>query len=185
MPTKKKAAPVKASSGRVIKVDFTGVETGGGRPRIPAGDYGFRIKAVKTGKSDNGPYLNFHMLAIQGDKRGLKKVIQHTCSLLKQSLWNLRQVLEACGKQVPSSIVNIPLDKLVGLELAGTVMDDEPYQGRIKSIITAFFPLSDLGNTSDTGDELEEAGELDDAEESGEMEEEVEEEASDAEELFS
>jgi len=75
--------------------------------------------------------------------------------------------------QVPSKAVKIDTNKLVGKECAGTVVDDE-YEGKKKSIISAFFPMSDLGKTSNTGDELESAGEEAEGEEVEEKEEETE-----------
>jgi hypothetical protein len=143
---------------RIISVDFTGVEVGGGSVHIPEGDYGLKIKEVKgkKGEESGKNYLAMIFEVIQGDKKGLKKLLRHSCSLQKQSLWNLRNLLEACGKQTPAKAIKIDLDKMVGLECAGTVVDDE-YEGRKKSIISAFFPLEDLGNTTESGDELEEA----------------------------
>ncbi len=168
----------KATTGkRVITVDFTGVETGGGRIRIPEGDYGLEISKVepKKGEDSGKPYLSLSFKVFKGDKRGVGKVLTgHSCSLQTQSLWNLRQLLEACGKQVPSKAVKIDLDKMVGYQCAGTVIDDE-YEGKKKSIISAFFPLSDLGKTSSTGDDLEEAGEETEEEQEEEKAEEEEE----------
>jgi hypothetical protein len=165
------------TGGRTITVDFTGVETGGGRIRIPEGDYGLRIKKIVEKKAESGkPCLFIDFEVIQGDKRGLKKVLTgHSCSLQPQSLWNLRNLLESCGKQVPSKAVKLDLDKMVGSECAGTVTDDE-YEGRKKSVISAFFPISDLGKTSESGDELEATDDT---------EEEPTEEESEEESLFS
>lgn len=163
---------------RVILVDFTGVESGGGRIRIPQGDYGLRIHKVvgKKGTDSGKPYLAIDFEVIKGDKRGLKKILTgHSCSLQAQSLWNLRNLLESCGKQVPSKAVKLDLDKMPGYECAGTVVDDE-YEGKKKSVISAFFPMSDLGKTSDSGDDLEEA--------TTETEEESAEETTEEEELF-
>lgn len=152
----------------VIVVDFEGVESGGGRPKVPESDYALKLKTIKqkTGEESQKPYLDCGFELSQGPKKGNGKVIQHSFSLQKKSLWNLKNFLEATGKQVPSKALKITLSKLVGLECAGTVIDDAPYENKIKSVISAFFPLADLGSTSD-GDELEEAGE--------EVEEEVEE----------
>jgi hypothetical protein len=183
MAVKKKAAAPTTSKGTVISVDFTGVETGQGRVRVPENDYGLKIKTVKhkTGEDSGKPYLDLGFEIIKGEKKTLGKVLQHSCSLQKQSLWNLRNLLEACGKQVPAKAVKIDLAKLSDLTCAGTVIDDE-YEGRKKSVISAFFPLADLGKTSDTGDELEEAAEEETAEE--EVEEAAEEVEEESEELF-
>lgn len=164
---------------RVVTINFEGVESGGGRVRVPEGDYGLKIVKVvsKTGEESKKPYLSIDFKLTKGDKKGVGKTLTgHSCSLQKQSLWNLRNLLESCGKQVPSKAVKIDLDKMVGWECAGTVIDDQPYEGKIKSIISAFFPISDLGKTSSNGDELETAG--------GSEEPEAEAEADDTEELF-
>jgi hypothetical protein len=143
---------------RLITVNFEGVESGVGSVHIPEGDYGLKIKEIKgkKGEESGKNYLALLFEVTQGDKKGLKKVLRHSCSLQKQSLWNLRNLLEACGKQTPAKAIKIDLDKMIGLECAGTVIDEE-YEGKKKSVITAFFPLEDLGNTSESGAELEEA----------------------------
>src|SRR6185437_9740181 len=104
--------------------------------------------------------------------------------------------LEACGKTVPSKAVKLNVSGLIGLECAATVIDED-YQGKPKSVISAFFPLDDLGSTSNSGEELDEAtseteeeteeigGEEESEETEEASEEEATEEASDEEELFS
>jgi hypothetical protein len=163
---------------RIITVDFTGVEVGGGMVHIPEDDYGLRIVGVKgkKGEESGKNYLAIQFKVFKGNKRGIGKTLPHSCSLQKQSLWNLRNLFEACGKQTKAAAVKIDLDKMIGLECAGSVIDDE-YEGRKKSVITAFFPLEDLGKTSDTGDGLEAEEEEAEKEAEEEAEKEVEEEA--------
>lgn len=179
---KKGAAPAKATSGgtRTVSVNFEGVEVGVGRVHIPEGDYGVKVSKVALKKSEaEKPYLLFSFKVIKGDKKGMGKSLAHNCSLQVQSLWNLRNLIESTGRPVPSKTVKLDLDKMVGWECACTVIDEE-YEGKQKSVISAFFPLSDLGKTSSSGDELEEATE---EEEEG-TEEETTEEESEEEELF-
>jgi len=174
---------------RILKVDFTGVESGGGRPHIPEGDYGVEITKIlaKKGEDSGKPYLEFKLKVIKGPKRGIGKVLTDTASMQKQSLWHLRQILESCGLSVPSKAVKIDIDKLIGKKMGITATDDE-YEGKKKSIVGAVFPFKDLGKTSDDGDDLEEATETEEEEEeeSGEEseeesgEEEVEEEEEEA-----
>jgi len=158
---------------RIITVDFTGVDTGSKFVRVPASDYGLKLTAIKEKKGEESgkPYLMATFEITAGNKRGLKKSLGHNFSLQKQSVWNFRNFIEACGKPTPAKALKIDLDKLIGLECAGTVMDDQPYEGKIKSIISAFFPLDDLNNTSETGEELEDAfGEETEGEEEEELE---------------
>lgn len=161
---------------RVIEVDFAGVEAGVSYVRVPESDYALEItKAIhKKGKESEKPYLALTFKLSKGPKKGNGKELTVTFSLQKQSLWTLRNLLEACGKQVPAKAIKLSLDKMVGWECAGTAVDDE-YEGRKKSTISAFFPLDDLGNTS-SGDDL---GEGEEEEESGK------EESGEEDELFS
>jgi len=168
---------------RMLSVDFNGVEAGGTSAVVPEGDYGFKITKVVSKKSNAGnPCLNFSLKVISGNAKGMNKVLLHNCTLTKNSLWNLRNLLEAAGKAVPAKAIKIDLDKLVGLTLAGTVIDDE-YKGRKKSTISAFFPMSDLASeaegdsdsedTESSDDEETESTESDESEESGDEEEEI------------
>jgi hypothetical protein len=164
---------------RPISVDFTGVEVGFSSVRIPEGDYGLKIMKVvqKKAQSSGNPCLVFALKTISGPKAGLGKTIPHNCTLTKASLWNLRNLLEATGKQIPSKALKIDLDKLIGLTLAGTAVDGE-FEGKKKTDFAAFFPIADLNP------EPEEGGEAVEGEEELEGGEESAEESEEAEELF-
>jgi hypothetical protein len=165
----------------VVSVNFEGVESGGSFTHIPEGDYAFKIARViqKKGKDSGNAYLLFTLKVTQGNPKGLNKSIPHTCTLTKNSLWNLRNLLEACGKTIPSKAIKIDLDKLVNLTLAGSVVDDE-YEGKKKSVVAAFFPISEL---VEEGKEKEVEGDSTETEEAGEETAEGE-SAEDEEELF-
>lgn len=174
MPKKKKKVAKKAGGkGTVITVDFTGVESGMG-VRVPEGDYALKIaKAVlKRGKESQEKYIEFQMEITKEKYKGKK--LRYTCSLQKQSLWNLRNLIEACGHTAPSKAVKLPLAKMVGWECGGSVVDTQ-YENRIRSEIAALFPSSQLEEegTTDKEETFEEAN--------GEEEETTEEEP---EELF-
>lgn len=164
----------------LITVNFEGVESGGGFVHIPEGDYGFKVTKVvqKTGESSGKPYLLFTLKAIKGNPKGLNKNVPHTCSLSKNSLWNLRNLLEAAGKTIPSKAIKIDLDKLVGMEMGASIVDDE-YEGKKKSVVAGFFPMDELVDTGKSKDKEEETEESD-SEESGDSAEATDEE----EELF-
>lgn len=166
-----------AGKGGVIAVDFTGVESGGAPSvHIPEGDYGFKIQKVvqKKGKDSGEPYLLFSLKVTKGHPKGIGKVVPHNCSLQTKSLWNLRNLIEATGKEVPSKSLKLNLDNMpTWPELAGTVIDDE-YNGKKKSVISAFFPVADLSTAPPKGDaEGEESGAESPADEPNEEEEEL------------
>lgn len=163
----------------VINVNFEGVEAGMNYVHIPEGDYALEVKKVvqKTGEASGKPYLLFSLKVTAGNDKGINKVIAHSCSLTKNALWNLRNLLEAAGKTIPAKAIKIDLDKLIGLKMAGTVIDDE-YDGKKKSIVSAFFPTSELstesgGSKKDEPDVTEAEGETETAEGGDEEAEEL------------
>ena len=161
----------------VISVNFEGVEGGSNFTKIPEGDYAFKITKVvqKTGENSGKPYLLFTLKATSGPAAGVNESILHTCSLTKNALWNLRNLLEAAGKTIPAKAIKIDLDKLTGLTLAGSVVDDE-YGGKKKSVIAAFFPLSELATSAVKKDDEEDASDPLSGSEEGEEESTEEEE---------
>jgi hypothetical protein len=186
--TKPAAKPTAKPTGKQteITVDFSGVETGSFGVHIPEDEYKFQItKVVKKKGSDSGePYLLFTFKAIDGNKKGIGKSLPHTCSLQAKALWNLKQVIESCGKAVPSKAVKLVIEKMVGWECAGTVVDDE-YNGKKKSVISAFYPVADFQAPGSEMEEPEEEGTEEEEEEGTEEETTEEEETGEEEELFS
>lgn len=162
--------------GRIVSVNMEGVESGGGSVRIPEGDYGFKVTKVIKKTGDKGDYLRISLKAQAGPAKGIGKTLDHICSLTKNSLWNLRNLMEAAGKAVPSKAIKIDLDKMVGWTLAATVVDDT-YKNKPKSSIAAFFPLADLGKAEETEETEEDTeSESDDTESESDDTEEAEEE---------
>jgi hypothetical protein len=166
-----------------ITVDFTGVESGGGFQHVPEGDYVFKVTKIKqgVGETSKKPYLLFSLKAIKGTKKGLNKTIAHNCSLQKNSLWNLRNLLEAGGKTVKSSAMNIDLDKLIGMEVGATCVDEE-FEGKQKSVVATFFPAKEYQEESEVSsdtkaleqpDEEEDETTPEDEEETNDEEEEL------------
>lgn len=155
-----------------MSVDFSGTEARRGRRRasyVKPGDYAAKVVNVSKGKSaeKKTPQVTFELAITNGKSKGSR--LYHDCNLLPQSLWVLRNMLEACGVKVPSKKVTIDFDRLKGKELAITVEDDE-YEDRTRSRVVDTFPLADLK-------EMEEEEEIDEEEEEeGESEEEEEEE---------
>lgn len=131
----------------VLSVDFSNVKEGGGGVRMPENDYHLKIASVKEDISEKS---GNPMLVIQFgfvDKKAAKKAggtIRENFVLQEKSLWKLRDLLEAVGVKVPKRTVQIPIKKLVGKELGGTIVDDEPYNGRIKSKIADYMTLDDF-----------------------------------------
>jgi len=136
----------KKRSGKIISVDFTGVET---KQIIPDGDYAVKVKEVTEETGDKGKYLNWVLDITTGEFKG--KRVYYITSLTKQSLWNLRAVLEAMGLDVPKSKMNLDIKSYAGLEM-GVSVETEKYKGRMKNVVVDTYNLED----SDEGEEEDE-----------------------------
>lgn len=156
MPSK-----ISGTKPKKLTVDFTGVEAGGGRVRVPEGDYLFKIAdyELRHKKDDESSrYIQWSLEILKGPG-GTGKRIRYITSLKPEALFNLRNMLTDAGFKVPSKSVDVPLEKVIGRQIAGTVIDDE-YEGKIKSVVDNLFPAADFESLSgkageDNGDEDE------------------------------
>jgi len=161
---------------RKTVVDFTGVNANSGRVRIPEGDYPVVVKGVKheTSKAGN-PMLVWEFEITEGKHKG--KVLRDRTVLQENSLWKLKQLLEAMGITVPSKRVALDLARYPGMELGVTAVDDE-YDGRISSKV-ADYVSADVFEEEDEEEEEEEAPPKSKAKKSKKRQDEDEEEIED------
>jgi hypothetical protein len=124
----------------VITIDFKGVE--GKRTVIPEGDYTFRVDEVTREMGDKGEYLAWVFQVEEGERKGAK--VWYNTSLTPQSLWNLRNLLETLGVEIPEGPLDIDLTELVELTVGGTVVHEE-WQGKDRARIADFFPVEEEG----------------------------------------
>jgi hypothetical protein len=160
----------KASSD-TLTVDFSGVEERKGGKHFKPGDYAVKVvKATnQVTKEKKTPQISFELQFIDGPYKGSKCF--HNCNLLPQSLWVLRNMLEAIGIEIPKKRVKLDLPKCTGKKLAVTIEDDE-YDGKVRSRVVDTFPLSEL--VADEADEDEELDEDDDDEDEDDEDEDDE-----------
>jgi len=143
----------KIDSNDYVIVNFKGV---GSRNIVAVGDYRAMVSKVTKGISKPGnPKLDWIFTVSAGPEEG-HRFMPYTTSLMKQSLWNLRAVLEALGVEVPETDLQIVFSELKGLEL-GLSIEHETYQKRVKERIVDLFPLEELGEEGE--EEEEEEGE--------------------------
>lgn len=97
------------------------------------------------------------------------------CKLQANQLWKVRNLAIAAGISVPKKKIKLDPNKLIGKSIAVTLEDDE-YDGKTKSVISATFPLSELDDDDNEPDDEEDDEEDEDEEETDEEEEDDEEE---------
>lgn len=158
-------------------LDFTGVKDNAGmfRPRRrPEGDYYARITAVAdhTSKDDNEGWV--FTIQIHGDGRAS---YPYYCNFDPKQLWKARNLAIAAGIKVPAAKVKMDPQKLVNRDI-GVALEDDEYEGRVKSTIAAVFPVAELtdplnspGGKSSTKAKSRQAEDDDDEDEDDEEEE--------------
>lgn len=124
-------------------IDFTNVKDRGQfNPRhLPEGIYTAKITAftdsvAKSSGNDMWTYtiqLTDHPSAIY----------PYRCTLTAESLWKIRNLLIACGIEVPKKRLNVDPERPVGKDVIVELEDDE-YEGRPKSNVLNVYHIDDL-----------------------------------------
>lgn len=150
----------KAKAGQVIIPMSREVKGSGGGARLAEGDYLATVKKVtkETSKEEGNPYLKW-LFDVEG-----KSVADNT-TLTDKSLWKLRQLLEAMGMKVPDTDFPLTLKKYKGKEVGVTLVDDEPYNGRIKSTVAEYMDPKVIGQDDVDDDDEDEDEDDNDLEE--------------------
>ena len=130
--------PAKKTS---INVDFSDTESSA---VLPESDYLLKVADVEVRTSENSgaDYLSFTMEVAEGEFEGKK--VYHNCSLQPQALFNLRNLLEALGLEVPQGAMDLDPADLIDMT-CGVSIQHETYEGKTKARPVEFFPEEDLG----------------------------------------
>lgn len=145
----------KKSKGATV-VDFSKEvehEGGGGRwlKRVPESDYVFTLKSIEETRAKSGnKMLVMIFMGKEGQVRNQQ--LRDRFVLLPQSLFKLRQLLEAMGKEVPKRGITINHKELIGTDVGITVRDGDEYEGKIRSEAGDYIPVEDvMSNGADPG----------------------------------
>lgn len=153
------------------EVDFGAIEdNGGGRVRVPEGNYRVKFKSVTYGTSQAGnPMFTWVLVGTEGKLKG--KELKEYTALTTKALWKLRDMMEATTGKAPGGKVNTRklLDHckkhMVGKEVGVTLEDDEYVDDKGKSHISS--KVSDYLSLEDLSDDVpEDDAEIEDDEES-------------------
>ena len=120
------------NKGNKVSVNFKGVE--GKRKVAEDGEHLGEVVEVTKEKGEKAPYLKW-VVELDDDEG---KVYINT-SLSKDSLWNLRGLLEALGEEVPDDEMDIDLEEMQGKRL-GVITERETYQGKPQAKVVDYFP---------------------------------------------
>lgn len=148
-------------------MDFTNVKDSGRfAPRHrPAGDYLMKIIAVDDHTSGKGNEGWVFTCVVAKEARNARPATYPIyCNAEEDQAWKVRKLFVACGKPVPKKRVMVDPNKLLNQEF-GAALDDDEYEGRMKSTIVDMFPAEDMEeNASDDDDGYEEDIEEDEEE---------------------
>lgn len=145
-----------------VNVDFTNVKDSSGiNPKqMPEGDYHAIIKKVElVDKKDKSAK---QLLFTIGLKDAATVAYPYYCGFEPNVLWKLRNLMIAAGVKAPKKAFSFDAEKLEGKELGVTLADDE-YDGKMKSVIDAVFPASELEAVSANEEPEVDAGDVDEA----------------------
>lgn len=139
-------------------LDFTNVKEGGvfNKKRQPAGDYLATITKVEDTKSKEKEGRKQRPMWLWTIKVGSGVYPLYT-GFNENELWKIRNLHVAAGIAVPKKRVKVNPNKLVGKQIGVTLEDDE-YDGKDQSTVSATFPTSELNGTKTPG-EVEDADE--------------------------
>lgn len=134
-------ATKKTTTVKAVTLDFSDVrERGNFNPRRrPAGEYRAKIVSVTQEDSKKGnPQLIF-TIQVDGDRRASYPFY---CGLDAKQLWKIRNLIVAAGLRAPEGRAKVDPMKLVNRSV-GVFLDDDEYEGRVKSTVADVFPVSD------------------------------------------
>lgn len=127
-------------------IDMSGVKDRGNfNPKhIAEGDYKATVVKVEDAKPKGDDSGFMYLFTIKVDKYS-QHSYPYYCKLQENQLWKLRNLLIAGGINVPKKKMKVDPNKVVGKSI-GVTMEDDEYEGKMKSVISAVFPVHELAD---------------------------------------
>lgn len=146
-------------------IDFSQVkdQSGFSPKHKPEGEYLGTIVSFTDTKSKSDKAMWVFGVQLKTDRRAVYPVY---CLLGAEQVWKLRNMMLAAGFKVPKKRIQVDGNRLVGKDI-GVFLEDDEYEGKMKSVIASFFPASeydgpDAGNSDDDLPEEDEEEEYED-----------------------
>lgn len=142
-------------------LDFTNVkESSGINPKHKEeGEYLAKVTEVRDDPAKDGEAMWTWIIKPTDDASA---AYPYYVKLVDNQLWKLRNLFIAAGIPLPKKAVKIDPNKVVG-KVIGIVLEDDEYEGKMKSVISACLPKEELSDYD--GAEAEEADDDEDEEE--------------------
>lgn len=135
-------------------LDMTDVKDGGGafnkKHRRP-GDYKAKITKVDDVRKKDDPSKKMWLFTIEVGTGAYP----YYCTFDSKSLWKIKQLFAAAGVAVPKKKVKLDPNKVVG-KYIGVTLDDDEYDGKVRSNVESVFPESELEESDAEDDEEDE-----------------------------
>jgi hypothetical protein len=126
------------------------------------GEYLGTITSFEDTKSKSGNAMWVFGVQLKTDRRAVYPVY---CLLAPEQVWKLRNLMLAAGFKVPKKRISVDGNRLVGKDI-GIFLEDDEYEGKMKSVITSFFtkdeysgPVTDDDSDDDLPEEDDEVEE--------------------------
>jgi len=127
--------------------DFTNVESG--FELLPKGDYPIHLFDVDLKKTQKGDNMYVLILKIAGGEHKGRQLF-FNLPVMQQTMWKIKETLEAFGVEVPKRAMKIDFDEMLGSK-AMAIVDHREYQGKDREDIIGLKPFEG-GSTDDGGD---------------------------------
>lgn len=121
------------------KFDFTNVQDG--FELIPKGEYPcllFDVNLKETRKGDDMYVLVLKI--IDGEYKG--RQLFYNLPVMPQTMWKIRETLEAFNMEIPQAVVEVDFDELLGKKCIAIVGHRE-WQGKNREDVQALKPYND------------------------------------------
>jgi hypothetical protein len=166
-----------------VRVNFSGVEEeirkhAQKAARVPDGDYLVKIMDASMRENEDTGSRGINIRAqIVKPRQFAGKTQYGYCSLKKEALWNLRNLINASmGRNVAGKTVDLDLGKFKD-KIVGAVIEEDEYQGKVRSRISTWFPRDEFEESDDEEDDEDVEDEEDEDEEEEDEEDDDEEPA--------
>jgi len=140
-----------------MKLDFTNAGEGGFET-LPKGKYNVIVVDVTEKTSSNGnPMMNVKTKVTEGKYKNRNLFVNLVCT--EKALFRVKAYLEACGIEVPKSMLEVDFDETIGkeltLEIDQRTYKDKEGNDKTSEDVKKFLPLEELDESNEEMDEDE------------------------------